>query len=194
MSVVLSDAERALAAGALGEGPAIAMRIVAESARLLGARNLIPIVSAHIDGALYHGDSGTLFAERLVAGGARVAVRATLNVGALDLLGCSRIRLDEPVRKMARRMAEAYRQLGCEQSWTCAPYQASHRPAFGSDVAWGESNAVVFCNSVLGARTNRYGDFLDISCAIAGRAPDCGLHRPENRRARLIFDLSGLPA
>jgi predicted aconitase len=194
MSVVLSDAERALAAGALGEGPAIAMRIVAESARLLGARNLIPIVSAHIDGALYHGDSGTLFAERLVAGGARVAVRATLNVGALDLLGCSRIRLDEPVRKMARRMAEAYRQLGCEQSWTCAPYQAGHRPAFGSDVAWGESNAVVFCNSVLGARTNRYGDFLDISCAIAGRAPDCGLHRPENRRARLIFDLSGLPA
>ena len=80
-------------------------------------------------------------------------------------------------------MMEAYRKLGCEQSWTCAPYQAGHRPALGSDVAWGESNAVVFCNSVLGARTNRYGDFLDIACAIAGRAPDYGLHRPENRRA-----------
>ena len=84
---------------------------------------------------------------------------------------------------MARRMMEAYRALGCEPSWTCAPYQAGHRPALGSDVAWGESNAVVFCNSVLGARTNRYGDFLDIACAIAGRAPDYGLHRPENRRA-----------
>ncbi|OJU03434.1 MAG: hypothetical protein BGN87_02615 [Rhizobiales bacterium 65-79] len=168
------------------------MRIVAESARLLGAPRLIPIASAHIDGALYHGDSGTLFAERLVEGGARVAVRSTLNVGALDLTGCSQVRLAEPERGMARRMMGAYRALGCETSWTCAPYQAGHRPAFGSDVAWGESNAVVFCNSVLGARTNRYGDFLDIACAIAGRAPDYGLHRAENRRATVRFDLSAI--
>lgn len=190
MSLALSAEEQAIAAGRDGAG--IAMRIVAESARLLGAPRLIPIASTHIDGALYHGDSGTLFAERLVEGGARVAVRSTLNVGALDLMGCSRIRLEEPQRGMARRMMEAYRKLGCEQSWTCAPYQAGHRPALGSDVAWGESNAVVFCNSVLGARTNRYGDFLDIACAITGRAPDYGLHRPENRRARLVFDVSGL--
>ncbi|RUX34808.1 DUF521 domain-containing protein [Mesorhizobium sp. M2A.F.Ca.ET.042.01.1.1] len=190
MSLALSPEEQAIAASQDGAG--MAMRIVAESARLLGAPGLIPIASAHIDGALYHGDSGTLFAERLVEGGTKVAVRSTLNVGALDLMGCSRIRLEEPQRGMARRMMEAYRKLGCEQSWTCAPYQAGHRPAQGSDVAWGESNAVVFCNSVLGARTNRYGDFLDIACAITGRAPDYGLHRPENRRARLVFDVSGL--
>ncbi|NGO52041.1 DUF521 domain-containing protein [Mesorhizobium camelthorni] len=190
----MSAEERPIADGEHGAGAAMAMRIVAESARLLGAPRLIPIASAHIDGALYHGDSGTLFAEKLVEGGARVAVRATLNVGALDLMGCSRVRLEEPERGMARRMMEAYRRLGCEQSWTCAPYQAGHRPAFGSDVAWGESNAVVFCNSVLGARTNRYGDFLDIACAITGRAPDYGLHRPENRIATLVFDVSALPA
>ncbi|TPI36381.1 DUF521 domain-containing protein [Mesorhizobium sp. B3-1-6] len=190
MSLALSPQEQVIAAGQ--DGAAIAMRIVAESARLLGAPRLIPIASTHIDGALYHGDSGTLFAERLVEGGAKVAVRSTLNVGALDLMGCSRIRLEEPRRGMARRMMEAYRKLGCEQSWTCAPYQAGHRPALGSDVAWGESNAVVFCNSVLGARTNRYGDFLDIACAIVGRAPDYGLHRPDNRRARLVFDVSSL--
>ncbi len=194
MTLTLADTEQAMAAGADGPGAAMAMRIVAESARLLGASRLIPVESAHIDGALYHGDSGTLFAEALVAGGARVAIRSTLNVGALDLMGCSRIRLEEPARGMARRMMEAYRQLGCEQSWTCAPYQAGHRPRQGSDVAWGESNAVVFCNSVLGARTNRYGDFLDIACAIAGRAPACGLHLPENRRARFVFDVSALSA
>lgn len=191
MSLELTADERQIAGGT--GGAAMAMRIVAESAALLGAPRLIPIASAHIDGALYHGDSGTLFAERLVEGGARVAVRSTLNVGALDLMGCSRVRLEEPQRSMARRMMAAYRKLGCEQSWTCAPYQAGHRPAFGSDVAWGESNAVVFCNSVLGARTNRYGDFLDIACAISGRAPDYGLHRPENRLARLEFDVSALP-
>lgn len=190
MPLHLTEHERAIAAGT--DGTAIAMRIVAEAARLLGAERLIPIRSAHIDGALYHGDSGTLFAERLVEGGARVSVRATLNVGALDLTGCSAVRLAEPARSMARRMMEAYRALGCETTWTCAPYQAGHRPEFGTDVAWGESNAVVFCNSVLGARTNRYGDFLDIACAIAARAPDCGLHKPENRLARFVFDLSSL--
>ncbi|TKT74941.1 aconitase X catalytic domain-containing protein [Aquamicrobium sp. LC103] len=192
MSFSLTAEESAIAAG--DDGAAIAMRIVAEAARLMGAPRLIPIRSAHIDGALYHGDSGTLFAERLVEGGARVAVRSTLNVGALDLTGCSRVRLGGREREMARRMMDAYRRLGCEPTWTCAPYQAGHRPAFGTDVAWGESNAVVFCNSVLGARTNRYGDFLDIACAISGRAPDYGLHRPENRAATAVFDVSGLPA
>ncbi|MEO3997549.1 aconitase X catalytic domain-containing protein [Mesorhizobium sp. CAU 1732] len=192
MSVALTPEEQEIAAGS--DGAAMAMRIVAEAARLMGAPRLIPIASAHIDGALYHGDSGTFFAERLVEGGAQVTVRATLNVGALDLTGCSAVRLAEPERGMARRMMQAYRALGCEPSWTCAPYQAGHRPAQGTDVAWGESNAVVFCNSVLGARTNRYGDFLDIACAISGRAPDYGLHRAENRVATVLFDVSGLAA
>jgi len=192
MSLELSAQERSILAGDAGSGAAMAMRIVVEAARLLGAPRLIPIQSAHIDGALYHGDSGTLFAEKLVEGGAKTAVRATLNVGALDLTGCARVRLAGHEREMAQRMMHAYLNLGCEPSWTCAPYQSGHRPAMGSDVAWGESNAVVFCNSVLGARTNRYGDFLDIACAISGRAPDYGLHRSENRLARFILDVSGL--
>ncbi len=192
MGLHLTSDEQAIAAGAHGDGAAMAMRIVAETARLMGAPRLIAIESAHIDGALYHGDSGTLFAERLVAGGAKTRVRATLNVGAIDLTGCSRNRLAPHQFMMARRMMNAYLTLGCEATWTCAPYQAGHRPAAGAQVAWGESNAVVFCNSVLGARTNRYGDFLDIACAIAGRAPDYGLHRSENRIATVVFDVSTL--
>ena len=192
MAVTLTPEEQATAAGERGPGAAMAMRIVAETARLMGAERLLAIESAHIDGALYHGDSGTLFAERLVDGGAKVAVRATLNVGAIDLTGCSRNRLPPHEHDMAARMMRAYGQLGCEPTWTCAPYQAGHRPGLGSQVAWGESNAVAFCNSVLGARTNRYGDFLDIACAIAGRAPDYGLHRTENRYATVVFDVSAL--
>jgi hypothetical protein len=188
----LSAEERAIAAGARGEGAAMAMRITAEAARLMGAPRLIPIASAHIDGALYHGDSGTLFAETLVEGGARTAVRATLNVGSLTSHGCIAARLPPHQQAMAARMMRAYEAMGCEPSWTCAPYQAGHRPQAGTDVAWGESNAVVFCNSVLGARTNRYGDFLDIACAIAGRAPDYGLHRTANRIATLLIDVSSL--
>lgn len=190
MPLTLTPDETAIAAGQ--DGAAMAMRIVAEMGGLLGAGRLIPVQSAHIDGALYHGDSGTLFAERLVEGRAKVAVRSTLNVGALDLTGCSRQRLPAHERAMALRLMRAYEAMGCAPSWTCAPYQAGHRPARGTDVAWGESNAVAFCNSVLGARTNRYGDFMDIACAIAGRAPDYGLHRPENRVATVVFDVSGL--
>ena len=180
--------------GARGDGAAMALRIVADTARLMSAPSLIPVASAHIDGALYHGDSGTLFAERLVELGAKVAIRATLNVGGLDLMGCSKVNLPPHERDMAGRMMRAYIALGCEPTWTCAPYQAGHRPALGTDVAWGESNAVVFCNSVLGARTNRYGDFLDIACAISGRAPNYGLHLVENRRAEFAVDVSALPA
>lgn len=193
MPLELTPDQQALLDGAMGAGAAMAMRLVCDSARLLNAPSLVPVSSAHIDGALYHGDSGTLFAERLVELGAKVCMRSTLNVGALDLTGCSSDRLPPHERDMARRMMKAYIQLGCEPSWTCSPYQAGHRPALGSDVAWGESNAVVFCNSVLGARTNRYGDFLDIACAITGFAPKYGLHLPENRRATFVFDVSVLP-
>lgn len=192
MALVLSDEERTIAAGAQGEASAMAMRIVAEAARFMGAERLIPIASAHIDGCLYHGDSGTRFAELLVEGGGRVAVPATLNVGALDLLHPDRVRAAGRRRDMALRLMRAYQRLGCRPTWTCAPYQAGHRPQAGEDVAWGESNAVAFCNSVLGARTNRYGDFLDIACAISGRAPAAGLHLPQNRRATLLVDASAL--
>lgn len=188
----LTDIETAIAAGT--DAAAIAMRIVAEAGRVLGADRLIPIASSHIDGALYHGDSGTEFAERLVALGARVAVPTTLNVGALDLLRPGNVRLQEPKRAMALRLMRAYEAMGCRPTWTCSPYQAGHRPTVGSDVAWGESNAVAFCNSVLGARTNRYGDFLDIACAVIGRAPRYGLHLAENRRAEMVIDVSGLSA
>ncbi len=170
----------------------MAMRIVAETSRLLGARRLLPIASAHIDGALYHGDSGTQFAEALLAGGARVAVPATLNVGALDLACGTMTRLGRHEHSMAKRLMLAHESMGCAATWTCALYQAGHRPSVGTDVAWGESNAVAFCNSVLGARTNRYGDFLDICCAITGMAPDYGLHQLRNRRARVVVDCSAL--
>ena len=170
----------------------MALRIVAETARILGASRLIAIASAHIDGCLYHGDSGTEFAEKLVAGGGKVAVPATLNVGALDLIHPKRVHADPHRYEMALRMMRAYEALGCRPTWTCAPYQAGHRPKLGEQVAWGESNAVAFVNSVLGARSNRYGDFLDIAAAIAGRVPEAGLHLAENRRARVVLETSAL--
>jgi predicted aconitase len=193
MALALTEEERAWAAGE-GVAPALAMatRIVAETARFLGAERLIPVASTHIDGCLYHGDSGTEFAEKLVAGDGRVRVPSTLNVGALDLLNPKRVRGGQHHFEMALRTMRAYQMLGCQPTWTCAPYQAGHRPGLGEHVAWAESNAVAFCNSVLGARTNRYGDFLDICAAISGRAPYTGLHLTENRRASIVLDTAAI--
>ncbi|MGH6930834.1 MAG: aconitase X, partial [Dongiaceae bacterium] len=192
MTLHLTSQESSIVAGAEGEAAAMAMRIIAEMGRLLGAAKLIAVESSHIDGALYHGDSGVHFAERLVAAGAKVKIPTTLNVGGLDLLHPKRVHADPHRRAMALRLMRAYEAMGCQPTWTCSPYQAGHRPRLGSDVAWGESNAVAFCNSMLGARTNRYGDFLDICCALIGRAPCYGLHIPENRLATIVVDCSAL--
>lgn len=192
MTLALTATERGLVEGAQGPAIAMAARIVAEAARLMGAGSLVPVESAHIDGCLYHGDSGVHFAERMVELGGKVAVPTTLNVGALDMLHPGRVKFDPATADMAHRLMVASEALGCAPTWTCAPYQAGHRPRLGAHVAWGESNAVAFVNSVLGARTNRLGDFLDLCCAIAARAPYYGLHLDENRRARIVIDVSGL--
>ncbi len=195
MTLRLTDEEKAILAGGKGTyGDRMAMEVVAESARYLGAKSLVPVASSHIDGCLYHGDSGTLYCEKLVDQGARVRVPTSTNVGALNLLKPDQCRLEPHRKKMAFRLMVAHEKMGCAPSWTCAPYQAGARPSLGQQIAWGESNAVAFANTVLGARTNRYGDFLDIACAISARAPDFGLHIAENRTARLVIDASDLPA
>jgi hypothetical protein len=192
--VETSERDRAVLAGSEGEAPALAMRIVLEMAAVMGADRLIDVTGAHVDGCLYHGIAGLEFAERLLAGGARVRVPTTLNVAALDLLHPDRYRGDPATAANARRQMDAYVAMGCLPTWTCAPYQLPERPAFGEHVAWAESNAIVFCNSVLGARTNRYGDFIDVCAAITGRVPFAGLHRDEERTARLVLRLEGVPA
>lgn len=192
-SVELTERDRAMLAGELGEAAAVAMRILITMAGVYGADRLLDIEGAHIDGCLYHGDSGVDFAELLVAGGARVRVPTTLNVGGLDLLHPEEFAGTAERRAKALRLMECYEEMGCRTIWTCAPYQTTPRPAFGQQVAWAESNAIVFANSVLGARTHRYGDFIDICAAITGRAPAVGLHLEENRRGQIVFDLRALP-
>lgn len=188
----LSDTDRAMLAGEYGPAVRMAMRILTTMAEVYDAQQLLDIVSAHIDGCLYHGDSGIDFAERLLGGGARVVVPTTLNVGAIDLLHPEDFQGSEEQAAKAQRLMALYKKMGCQPVWTCAPYQASQRPGFGSQIAWAESNAIVFANSVLGARTNRYGDFIDICAAITGRVPATGLHLTENRCGQILFDLVGI--
>ena len=191
MSIHLSESDRRLLDGERGEGARLAMRIVVRLAEATGVEELMDVTQAHIDGCGLLTDASVAFAERLAAGGARVCVPTTLNMGPLDLVGWREHGIDEAFAAEAIRQADAYEAMGCIPTWTCAPYQGYLTPRFGQQVAWGESNAVVYANSVLGARTNRYGDYIDICAAITGRVPRCGLHLAENRRGQLLLRLMG---
>ena len=193
MTIQLTDRDQAMLSGNQGAACQMAMRILCTMAEVFDAPALLDIESAHIDGCLYHGLSGLEFAERLADGGAQTVVPTTLNVGAYDLLHPELFQGSDELGERAKRLMLIYRQMGCRPVFTCAPYQLAQRPAVGMQIAWAESNAIVFANSVLGARTNRYGDFIDICAAITGRAPAYGLHLTEHRRGEVVFDLSGLP-
>ncbi len=185
--------DEALLGGELGKAQAFAMRLLERFGEALSATRFIDIAAAHIDGCLYHGKVSLDFVDRLNSLGGKVRVPTTLNVGSIDLIHPELFLGDDNARHDGRRLMEAHLELGCIPSFTCAPYLLQQRPQQGQDIAWGESNAIVFANSVLGARTHRYGDFVDLCAALTGRVPYQGLHVPQNRRARLVFNIAPVP-
>ena len=193
MNFELSDYDRAILNGGVGPAAQMAMRILRRMAPLYGATELLDISGAHIDSTIYIGQAGLEYAERLASMGARVRVPTTLNVSGLDEGGWREWAVPTEWAESARRQMIAYQSMGAVPTWTCAPYQTEYRPSFGEQIAWGESNAIVFANSVIGARTERYPDLLDICCAITGRAPAAGLHLEENRHGEVLLTLRGVP-
>jgi len=193
MALDLSSFDRELVDGAHGAGAAFAMRLLMRFAEAVDARSFIDIEAAHIDGCLYHGRASLDFAERMIELGGKVRVPTTLNVGSVDLIHPELFRGTKEHAENGARLMHAHVELGCAPTFTCAPYQTAWRPRFGAQIAWGESNAIVFANSVIGARTNRYGDFIDLCCAMTGRAPAYGLHLTENRAARALVEIVSIP-
>jgi len=193
MPLRLSARDRSVLNADEGAAAASAMTVLAAFAEAIGADSLLDVTRAHIDGCLYHGQVNLDFVERLVATGGHVRVPTTLNVGSLDLIHPELMLMRPDEQTSPRRLMKAHEELGCLSTFTCAPYQTVFRPAFGEQIAWGESNAIVFANSVIGARTNRYGDFIDLCCAITGRAPAWGLHLDAGRLGTVLFRLTGFP-
>lgn len=193
MTVTLADIDRALLDGAHGEAARFAMRLMVRFAEAVDAPSFVDARAAHIDGCLYHGQASLDFVEHLIALGGRVRVPTTLNVGSIDLIHPELFHGGDALQTAGSRLMVAHEELGCMPTYTCAPYQTIFRPQLGWQIAWAESNAIVFANSVIGARTNRYGDFTDLCCAVTGRVPYYGLHLTENRRARVVVEIAGLP-
>jgi len=194
--LTLTEDEQAMLSGEQGPAVALSMRIITELGRIRGATELVDIDSVHIDGCIFYGQAGLDFAQKLVALGGRVRVPTTVNVGSVDLIHPHLILQNTDrerwVAQGGRDLMQAYVDLGCRQTWTCAPYQMDSRPDVGRHIAWAESNAIVFANSVLGARTDRYGDFVDIAAAITGKAPRGGLHLDAEREGDVVLDCTSL--
>jgi predicted aconitase len=193
LAITLAAEECAMLAGEHGAAKQMAMRILTRMAPPYGASALLPITRAHIDGVILSGAAGLEFAERLADLGGRVAVPTSLNVMSMDRQRWRQWGQDPDFADRARRLGAAYLRMGAEPTFTCAPYQTVAAPTFGEQIAWSESNAVAFANSVIGARTNRYGDYLDVCCALTGRAPAAGLHLDAPRLATVVLALEPLP-
>ncbi len=170
------------------------MRLLLAVARLSDADRLVPITSAHVSGASYKmiGDPGLEFLEDF-ARDARVTVPTSVNPLGTDLTQWRELGVPEAFAAKQGRIAQAYEAMGARPTYSCTPYDELPRPAFGEHLAWAESNAVCFANSVLGARTNREGGPSALAAAIVGATPDYGLHRDEGRQPTVIVDVHTKP-
>jgi hypothetical protein len=191
--LILTSDDKAKLDGDHGPAMKLAMSIVVQMAEVYGAESLMDISAAHIDSTIYIGRAGLEFAQRLADLGATVSVPSTVNVSGVDQYHWQEWPVPSDWARDATLQMNAYMQMGCKPTWTCAPYQTELKPVFGQQIAWGESNAIVFANSIIGARTERYPDLLDICCAITGRVPSVGLHLTENRAGQILIRLARIP-
>ena len=191
-SIELTEQDQALLDGELGKAAQVAMQIVLRMAELQGARSLVDVTQAHIDGCIYTGPASLRFARQLVQWGAKVRVPTTLNSISVDQRRWRELGVDPALGEPASALGDAYMAMGAQLSYTCAPYLLDSAPKAGEQIVWAESNAVVYANSVLGARTLKYPDYLDICIALTGRAPLIGCHLDAQRKARLQIELPAL--
>nr|WP_244510438.1 aconitase X [Microvirga guangxiensis] len=190
--MMLTEADCALLDGSRGKAAQVAMKIVLRMADLQGADRLIDVTQAHIDGCIYTGPGSLTFAQALRDWGGRVIVPTTLNAISVDHRRWRAQGVDPALGEPASRLGDVYVDMGAQPTFTCAPYLLDSAPAQGEQIVWAESNAVVYANSVLGARTMKYPDYLDICIALTGRAPLAGCHMESNRRAALRINLPEL--
>ena len=185
----LTPADRAMLKGNNGDAVQQAMRIICAMAANQGATRLTTVTQAHIDGCIYASPANLTFAEKMADMEASVCVPTTMNAISVDRANWQTQGVSPSFGLPAARLADAYVRMGCQPSFTCSPYLLETAPSMGENIAWAESNAVIFANTVLGARTAKHPDFLDLCIALTGRAPLAGVYLDGPRKARRIVDV-----
>lgn len=185
MPVNLTPFDQELLNGSHGKAAQIAMRVILRTAQIQGVTSLIDITNAHIDCCIYTGPATLEFARRLCDMGGKFRVTTSLNSISVDQRLWRSQGVDPALGVPSEELAHAYMEMGARPTFTCAPYLLEEAPKLGENIMWAESNAVVFANSVLGARTIKCPDYLDVMCALTGRALNTGCHISENRKAKV---------
>ncbi|WP_339672467.1 aconitase family protein [uncultured Roseovarius sp.] len=187
--LTLSDVDRAFLAGDHGAAAQLAMEIITTLAAAQGAPSLTDVSRVHIDGCIYASPAFLTFARAMADKGGRVRVPTTMNAISVDHANWRAQGVSEAFGLPASQLADAYVEMGARPSFTCAPYLLEDKPVAGEDIAWAESNAVIYANTVLGARTVKHADFMDLCIALTGRAARAGVYLDQNRAARRIIDI-----
>lgn len=187
----LTDEEKRILEGEEGEPKRVSIRILKRIGEVNGADRLVSIASAHLVGCSYQiaGEAGIEIYKKLVDQGARVSVPTTIDPGSIDFKRWREFKTPEDYAERQIVIRDLLERMGVIPIWTCIPYYLLNVPLFGQDLAWSESSAVAFVNSVIGARTNRMSAYMDLCAAILGKVPRFGLHITENRRGEILIEL-----
>jgi len=189
--VFLTPEEMDLLSGSQGRATQKAMQILVALGEIYGAKRMIPVTSAQIAGVSYDnlGEAGLQFLAELAEGGGRVRVPTTLNPAGMDIENWRALGIPPDFAEGQERVLNAYSRMGVTLTCTCTPYLTGNLPKYGEHLAWSESSAVCYANSVIGARTNREGGPSALAAALTGRTPEYGIHLPENRIPNLTFQV-----
>jgi predicted aconitase len=180
-SLALSATDKKMLDGDSGKAQKIAMEVICLMAAAQGATSLTDVSRAHIDGCILAHDANLDFAEKMHQMGAKTCIPTTINAISVDRENWQTQGVVPVFGSKASRLADAYVNMGALPTFTCAPYLLDDAPARDEAIGWSESNAVIYANSVLGARTQKHPDYLDLFIAITGRAPDTGVYLDQNR-------------
>jgi hypothetical protein len=187
----LTQEERQMLAGEHGRATRKAMEILTALGTIYAAERMVPVTSVQIAGVSFDnlGEAGLDFLSEMAAGGEQVRVLTTLNPAGMDIENWHALGIDPDFARSQERVIAAYAQMGVLTTCSCTPYLFGNLPHFAEHIAWAESSAVCYANSVLGARTNREGGPSALAAALTGRTPCYGLHLDENRRPGLTVQV-----
>lgn len=187
----LTVEEQRMLNGGYGRATQKAMEILAALGTIYGAEKMTPVTSAQISGVSYDnlGEAGLHFLSEMADGGGQTRVLTTLNPAGMDIENWRALGISAEFARNQLRVIEAFARMNVITTCSCTPYLVGNVPHFGQHIAWAESSAVCYANSVIGARTNREGGPSALAAALTGVTPEYGFHLTENRRPGITIEV-----
>ncbi len=187
----LTSDEQRMLDGELGRATQKAMEILVALGTIYGAERMVPVTSVQIAGVSYDnlGEAGLHFLSEMADGGGKTRVLTTLNPAGMDIENWQALGISEEFARSQMRVIEAFARMNVVTTCSCTPYLIGNSPHFGQHLAWAESSAVCYANSVIGARSNREGGPSALAAALTGVTPEYGLHLEENRRPGVTIEV-----